>query len=116
LEELPPAFREVLVLLELEGLSYKEIADVLDIPIGTVMSRLARARHRLRESLSSHFPDAQAPSAAKAPRAAEEDKSQDRANARATQPEHEQLPTGEEPSEIEFTPEHSQSSESPTKR
>ena len=48
LEELPPAFREVLVLLELEGLSYKEIADVLDIPIGTVMSRLARARHRLR--------------------------------------------------------------------
>jgi RNA polymerase sigma-70 factor, ECF subfamily len=110
LEELPPAFREVLVLLELEGLSYKEIADVLDIPIGTVMSRLARARHRLRESLSGHFPDAKAPSAAK------EDKSQDRANARATQPEHEQLPTGGEFSEIEFTPEHSQSSESPTKR
>jgi RNA polymerase sigma-70 factor (ECF subfamily) len=51
LEELPAAFREVLVLLELEGLSYKEIAEVLDIPIGTVMSRLARARHRLRESL-----------------------------------------------------------------
>src|SRR5580704_16296812 len=116
LEELPPAFREVLVLLELEGLSYKEIADVLDIPIGTVMSRLARARHRLRESLSSHFPDAQAPSAAKAPRAAEEDKSQDRARARAIQPEHEQLPTGEEPSEIEFTPEHSQNDEAPTKR
>jgi RNA polymerase sigma-70 factor (ECF subfamily) len=52
LEELPTAFREVLVLLEIEGLSYKEIAEVLGIPIGTVMSRLARARHRLRESLS----------------------------------------------------------------
>jgi RNA polymerase sigma-70 factor, ECF subfamily len=50
LEELPPMFREVLVLLELEELSYKEIADVLSVPIGTVMSRLARARHRLRES------------------------------------------------------------------
>jgi RNA polymerase sigma-70 factor (ECF subfamily) len=52
LEELPPDFREALVLVELEGLSYKEIAEVLDIPMGTVMSRLARARHRLRESLS----------------------------------------------------------------
>src|ERR1700688_2031106 len=50
LEELPPLFREVLVLLELEGLSYKEIADVLSVPIGTVMSRLARARHRLKET------------------------------------------------------------------
>jgi RNA polymerase sigma-70 factor (ECF subfamily) len=52
LEELPPVFREVLVLLELEGLSYKEIADVLGVPIGTVMSRLARARHRLRKSVT----------------------------------------------------------------
>jgi RNA polymerase sigma-70 factor, ECF subfamily len=52
LEELPTVFREVLVLLEIEGLSYKEIAEVLGIPIGTVMSRLARARHRLREFLS----------------------------------------------------------------
>jgi RNA polymerase sigma-70 factor, ECF subfamily len=52
LEELPTAFREVLVLLEVEGLSYKEIAEVLGIPIGTVMSRLARARQRLRKSLS----------------------------------------------------------------
>jgi RNA polymerase sigma-70 factor (ECF subfamily) len=51
LEELPPAFREVLVLLELEGLAYKEIADVVGVPIGTVMSRLARARCRLRESV-----------------------------------------------------------------
>jgi len=50
LEELPPVFREVLVLSELEELSYKEIADVLGVPIGTVMSRLARGRHRLKES------------------------------------------------------------------
>jgi RNA polymerase sigma factor (sigma-70 family) len=47
LEELPADFREVLVLRELEGLSYKEIATVVGIPIGTVMSRLARARERL---------------------------------------------------------------------
>ena len=61
LDELPPEFREVLVLLELEGLSYKEIAEVMGIPIGTVMSRLARARHRLRESLSSHLPNGKTP-------------------------------------------------------
>jgi RNA polymerase sigma-70 factor (ECF subfamily) len=60
-EELPTAFREVLVLLEVEGLSYKEIADVLAIPIGTVMSRLARARHRLRESLSRDLSNEKAP-------------------------------------------------------
>lgn len=52
LEELPAQFREVLVLRELEGLSYKEIADVAGIPLGTVMSSLARARKRLRESLA----------------------------------------------------------------
>jgi len=46
-ESLPVDFREVIVLRELEGLSYKEIADVAGIPIGTVMSRLARARERL---------------------------------------------------------------------
>ena len=39
-----PRFREVIVLREIEGLSYKEIANVIDAPIGTVMSRLARAR------------------------------------------------------------------------
>ena len=47
LEALPPAFREMLVLRELEELSYKEIAAVTDTPIGTVMSRLARARQML---------------------------------------------------------------------
>lgn len=46
-EQLPLEFREVIVLRELEGLSYAEIATVVDIPIGTVMSRLSRARERL---------------------------------------------------------------------
>jgi RNA polymerase sigma-70 factor (ECF subfamily) len=52
LEELPVEFREVIVLRELEGLSYKQIADVAEIPLGTVMSRLARARKRLQQSLA----------------------------------------------------------------
>jgi RNA polymerase sigma factor (sigma-70 family) len=52
LEELPQAFREVLVLREIEGLSYKEIAEVAGIPIGTVMSSLSRARLRLRRALT----------------------------------------------------------------
>lgn len=47
LDQLPPALREVLVLKEMDELSYKQIAEVADIPIGTVMSRLARARKRL---------------------------------------------------------------------
>jgi RNA polymerase sigma-70 factor (ECF subfamily) len=49
--ELPLELREVVVLRELEGLSYKEIAAIAEIPLGTVMSRLARARHRLHELL-----------------------------------------------------------------
>jgi RNA polymerase sigma-70 factor (ECF subfamily) len=53
LEELPGIFREVLVLRELEGMSYKEIAEVASVSIGTVMSRLARARTRLRETLGA---------------------------------------------------------------
>ena len=51
LEELPPRFREVLVLRELEGCSYKEIAAITSAPIGTVMSALARARQRLQRVL-----------------------------------------------------------------
>ncbi len=51
LEELPVRSREVLILREIEGLSYKEIAEVVDIPIGTVMSSLARSRGQLRERL-----------------------------------------------------------------
>ena len=54
LEELPASFREVVILRELEGLSYKEIADITDVPVGTVMSRLARARKRLHIVLASH--------------------------------------------------------------
>ena len=51
LELLPAEFREVIVLHELEGLAYREIAAVTDIPIGTVMSRLARARRKLQTEL-----------------------------------------------------------------
>jgi RNA polymerase sigma-70 factor (ECF subfamily) len=53
LEDLPTDFREVLVLRELEGLSYKEIAAIVGIPLGTVMSRLARARERLAGVLAT---------------------------------------------------------------
>lgn len=53
LEQLPADFREVLVLREIEGMSYKEIAAVVRVPIGTVMSRLARARDRLASVLKS---------------------------------------------------------------
>ena len=51
LRELPTEFREVVVLRELEELSYKEIAHVAGIPVGTVMSRLARGRERLQQLL-----------------------------------------------------------------
>ncbi len=56
LETLPPRFREVLVLRELEGCSYKEIATITSIPIGTVMSALARARRRLQMALTQPAP------------------------------------------------------------
>ena len=52
LEELPARFREVLVLRELEGCSYKEIASITSMPIGTVMSALSRARGRLQQLLT----------------------------------------------------------------
>ena len=50
-DALPPVYREVIVLRELEGLSYKEIADVTGASMGTVMSRLARARKQLQSAL-----------------------------------------------------------------
>ena len=55
LEELPIEFREVMVLREMEGLSYKEIAALTEVPIGTVMSRLARARKRLQQTLAGRL-------------------------------------------------------------
>ena len=55
MEDLAVEFREILVLRHFEGLSYKEIADIAQIPPGTVMSRLARARARLKECLSDHL-------------------------------------------------------------
>jgi len=52
LDELPGEFREIIVLRELEELSYREIAEVAGVPVGTVMSRLARARRRLQSVLA----------------------------------------------------------------
>ena len=51
IEKLPAEFREIIILREMENFSYKEIADMAGIPIGTVMSRLARARKQLQENL-----------------------------------------------------------------
>jgi RNA polymerase sigma-70 factor (ECF subfamily) len=51
LEQLPVAHREVLLLCEVEEMSYSEIADTLAIPMGTVMSRLSRARRALRDEV-----------------------------------------------------------------
>lgn len=53
IEDLPPVFREVVVMRELEDLSYEEIAQCIGIPLGTVMSRLSRARALLRKALST---------------------------------------------------------------
>jgi RNA polymerase sigma-70 factor (ECF subfamily) len=52
IEEISSAYREVLILRELEGLSYKQIALIIDAPLGTVMSRLSRAREELHARLS----------------------------------------------------------------
>ncbi|HSH09666.1 MAG TPA: RNA polymerase sigma factor [Oceanipulchritudo sp.] len=55
LHEMDAVYREPLILFYLEDLTYKEIADVLDIPIGTVMSRLARGKGQLKTTLSEKF-------------------------------------------------------------
>jgi len=55
IQELPVEFREIIVLREYEEFSYQDIASVLDCPVGTVMSRLARARAKLRASLSARL-------------------------------------------------------------
>ncbi len=52
IEALPPAFREAVLLRDVEGLTYQEIAEALSIPVGTVMSRLARGRQAIREAIA----------------------------------------------------------------
>jgi RNA polymerase sigma-70 factor (ECF subfamily) len=54
IESLPEEFREAVVLREIEGLSYREVAAVIGVPIGTVMSRLSRARERLKDLLARY--------------------------------------------------------------
>ena len=54
LERLPPAFQEVVVLADIEEMSYKEIAAAIDVPMGTVMSRISRGRKLLRAKLASY--------------------------------------------------------------
>jgi RNA polymerase sigma-70 factor (ECF subfamily) len=58
LESLSDDFRQVVLLADVEGFAYREIADILDIPIGTVMSRLHRARRRLQRLLVGSLVDA----------------------------------------------------------
>jgi len=53
LEQLPLLFREIIVLRELEGMSYRELAEATELPLGTVMSRLARARKRLEQCMTT---------------------------------------------------------------
>jgi RNA polymerase sigma-70 factor (ECF subfamily) len=55
IEQLPAEFREAITLRELEGFSYKEIADIAGVPIGTIMSRLARARRQLQLILTKTY-------------------------------------------------------------
>jgi RNA polymerase sigma-70 factor (ECF subfamily) len=53
IEGLPPQFREVFILRDLQGLEYREIAEVMSVPVGTVMSRLARARQRIIQTIKA---------------------------------------------------------------
>ena len=57
-ERVPVSFREMLLLCEVEEMSYQEIADTLAVPIGTVMLRLGRARKALRSALEKKMPEA----------------------------------------------------------
>lgn len=57
LEELPEIYRSVIVLADVQGFTYAEIAEVLDVPVGTVRSRLSRARSRLQRALWEHAED-----------------------------------------------------------
>jgi RNA polymerase sigma factor (sigma-70 family) len=66
IEKLPPEFREVLVLRDIQGLEYREIAKITSVPVGTVMSRLARARRRLISALAQEPRSDSAPLGVKA--------------------------------------------------
>jgi RNA polymerase sigma-70 factor (ECF subfamily) len=57
-DRLPDPFRTLIVLVDVEGLTYREAADALNVPMGTVMSRLSRGRRMLRLELTQHAPDA----------------------------------------------------------
>ena len=65
LASVPDRFRELLVLREMEGLSYRELADVMGIPMGTVMSGLSRARRALRRALDNESKHAGTPKRAR---------------------------------------------------
>jgi RNA polymerase sigma-70 factor, ECF subfamily len=58
IDALPDVFRPVCVMVDVQGLAYREVAEILDIPVGTVRSRLARGRSLLQESLWEHARDA----------------------------------------------------------
>ncbi len=60
-DALSPDFRQIVELVDLDGLAYAEAAELLDIPVGTVMSRLHRARKRIREQITEQGLDAEAP-------------------------------------------------------
>jgi len=60
LERLPPRYREVVLLCDVEDIKYKDIAEILAIPIGTVISRIARSPKLLRESLAGERPESSA--------------------------------------------------------
>jgi RNA polymerase sigma-70 factor (ECF subfamily) len=64
MSQLPARFHELLVLRELEGLSYRELAVAMDMPIGTVMSSLSRARQAFRGALTSELKESDIPTRA----------------------------------------------------